>query len=204
MKTYPFTLEALPYAYDALEPFIDQETMTIHHTKHHQAYVTNLNQALEAYPELHNLTLEQLLENLDALPQQIQTKVRNNGGGVYNHNLFWKIMTPTSSKAPVGKLKNAIDETFGSFEKFKDAFKAAALTRFGSGWAWLVKNQNGALEIVSTPNQDSPVQLHVKGILPLDVWEHAYYLKYQNKRADYIENWFNVVNWEYAEQLFNE
>ena len=202
-ETYPFKLKSLPYDYDALEPFIDKETMHYHHDKHHLAYVNNLNKALENYPELHDKTLIWLLQNLENLPEAIQTAVRNNGGGVLNHNLFFDGMTPASSKAPVGRLAEAINRDFGSFENFKETFKKAALGRFGSGWAWLVSDENGNLKIVSTANQDVPMNLRVNPILEIDVWEHAYYLKYQNRRAEYIDNWFNVIDWNKAEELYN-
>lgn len=203
-ETYPFKLKPLPYAYEALEPYIDQETMHYHHDKHLQAYVDNLNKALEEHPELHGKTLIELLQNLESLPEAIQTAVRNNGGGVLNHNLYFDGMTPDSPKAPVGKLAEAIDRDFGSFEIFKEAFKKAALGRFGSGWAWLVSDKDGKLQIVSTPNQDVPMNLKVNPILEIDVWEHAYYLKYKNQRAAYIDNWFNVVDWNRAEELYNK
>lgn len=201
-KTYPFKLENLPYDYNALEPYIDEDTMHYHHDKHLQAYVNNLNSALENHPELHNKTLEDLLKNVNTLPTDIQTKVRNNGGGVFNHNLYFDLMTPNSPKKPVGKLAEAIDAKFGSFDKFKETFKKAALDRFGSGWAWLVADKNNELMVVSTPNQDVPLQLEVKPLLLIDVWEHAYYLKYQNRRGDYIDNFFNVVDWEKVNKLF--
>lgn len=203
-NTYPFELKPLPYDYNALEPYIDEQTMRVHHDKHHLAYVNNLNAALEAYPELHDKTLEDLLRNLNSLPTEIQTKVRNNAGGVYNHNLFFDLMSPNSPKKPVGKLADAINAKFGSFEKFKETFKKAAMDRFGSGWAWLVADKNNELMIVSTPNQDVPLQLEVKPLLALDVWEHAYYLKYQNRRADYVDNFFEVINWELANKYFEE
>ncbi|NLD26854.1 MAG: superoxide dismutase [Acholeplasmataceae bacterium] len=201
-QTYPFKLLPLPYAYDALEPYIDKETMHFHHDKHHQAYVDNLNKTLEAYPELHNLTLEVLLKNIANLPEAIQTKVRNNGGGVLNHNLYFAGMTP-NGKAPVGNLAQAIEKTFGSFTAFKDAFKKASLERFGSGWVWLVSDENKNLAIISTANQDVPQNLTVKPIVEIDVWEHAYYLNYQNRRGDYIDNWFAVVDWELADKIYN-
>ena len=177
--------------------------MHLHHDKHHQSYVNNLNKALENYPELHNKTLLELLQNLKKLPEEIQTAVRNNGGGVFNHNLFFDGMTPDSSKMPVGNLAKAIDRAFGSFENFKETFKKAALGRFGSGWAWLVSDENGDVKIVSTANQDVPLNLTVNPILEIDVWEHAYYLKYQNRRAEYIDNWFNVIDWNKAEYIYN-
>ncbi len=201
-KTYPFEVDKLTYDYNALEPYIDEATMHFHHDKHHMAYLNNLNSALENYPEFHNKTLEELLQDLDSLPTQIRTKVRNNGGGVYNHNLFFGIMMPNAPEKPVGKLAKAIDSTFGSFDKFKEEFKAAALGRFGSGWAWLVADENNRLEIVSTPNQDVPQQLQVKPLIGLDVWEHAYYLKYQNLRGAYVDNFFKVVNWEKLDKIF--
>jgi Fe-Mn family superoxide dismutase len=203
-NTYPFKLQPLPYAHNALEPFIDEETMHYHHDKHHQAYVDNLNNSLKDYPELHNLSLEELLGNLDNLPEEIRNKVRNNGGGVYNHNLYFAGLTPNALKKPVGKLANAIDETYGSFESFKAAFKKVALERFGSGWVWLVSDENQQLSLFSTANQDVPLRLTVQPIIEIDVWEHAYYLKYKNKRADYIDNWFEVIDWNKAEELYTK
>jgi Fe-Mn family superoxide dismutase len=190
-----FTLPALPYATDALEPYIDKLTMEIHHGKHHNAYVTNLNKALESAPELAGLTIEELLaDNLAAVPEGIRTAVRNNGGGHYNHSLFWEIMGPAAGGEPTGALADAINASFGSFAAFKEKFQAAGTTRFGSGWAWLIGSGN-SLQIVSTPNQDSPVMEGKTPILGIDVWEHAYYLKYQNRRPDYLAAWWNVVNW---------
>jgi Fe-Mn family superoxide dismutase len=199
-----FTLPALPYAFDALEPHIDRQTMEIHHGKHHNAYVTNLNKALESAPELAGKSLEQLLAgNLASVPDAIKTPVRNNGGGHHNHSLFWEILNPqTRSAAPVGNLASAINSTFGSFDKLKEVFTQAATTRFGSGWAWLAK-VGGKIEVYSTANQDSPVMEAKFPIIGLDVWEHAYYLKYQNRRPDYITAWWNVVNWRVAEERFN-
>jgi Fe-Mn family superoxide dismutase len=198
-----FTLPALPYAPDALEPHIDKATMEIHHGKHHNAYVTNLNKALESAPELAGKSLEDLLaNNLAIVPDAIKTAVRNNGGGHYNHSLFWTILGPGAGGTPAGTLAAAIDSTFGSFDAFKEKFNAAATTRFGSGWAWLVKTSDGKLEITSTPNQDNPFMEGKHPIIGLDVWEHAYYLKYQNRRPDYITAWWNVVNWEAAEARF--
>lgn len=199
---YPFQLPALKYAYNALEPYIDEATMRIHHDKHHQAYIDNLNKALEKYPELQDKTLEYLLSNLEKLPKEIKEQVRNNAGGHYNHTFFWEIIGPNKGGEAKGELKTTIDKTFGSFDKFKEEFKKEALGRFGSGWAWLIKDDKGNLKIVSTPNQDGPVELGVKPIIAIDVWEHAYYLKYQNKRAEYIDNWWNVVDWDKAEQLY--
>ncbi len=187
-------LPALPYAFDALEPFIDEQTMQIHHGKHHQTYVNNLNAALEKYPELQGKSIAELIADLDAVPEDIRTAVRNNGGGHANHTLFWQIMGPNAGGDPTGAVADAIDKAFGSFDAFKEAFAKAAVGRFGSGWAWLVKKGDG-VEITSTPNQDSPVMEGRTPILGIDVWEHAYYLRYQNKRPDYIKAWWNVVNW---------
>jgi Fe-Mn family superoxide dismutase len=191
-----FELPALPYAYNALEPYIDEQTMIIHHDRHHATYVNNLNAALEGHADLQNKTIEELIGNLDSVPENIRTAVRNNGGGHANHSLFWTIMAPNAGGAPSGKLAEAIDKELGGFEKFKDDFSKAAAGRFGSGWAWLSVTKDGKLEISSTPNQDSPLMEGKTPILGLDVWEHAYYLKYQNKRPDYIAAFWNVVNWE--------
>src|SRR5580692_7603704 len=199
----PFTLPPLPYAPDALEPNIDKMTMEIHHGKHHAAYVTNLNKALESAPDLQSKTIEELLaNNCAAVPESIRTAVRNNGGGHANHSLFWTIMGPGKGGAPVGNLAQAITGAFGGFDAFKEKFNAAATTRFGSGWAWLVKS-GSAIEIISTANQDSPVMDGKFPVIGLDVWEHAYYLKYQNRRPEYIGAWWNVVNWAEAEKRFN-
>jgi Fe-Mn family superoxide dismutase len=199
----PFTLPALPYPADALEPTIDKLTMEIHHGKHHNAYVTNLNKALESAPALADKSLEELLANHCAIvPEAIRTAVRNNGGGHSNHSLFWTIMGPNAGGAPTGNLASAINSAFGSFDAFKEKFGAAATTRFGSGWAWLLKSGSG-LEITSTANQDSPIMEGKFAVIGLDVWEHAYYLKYQNRRPDYIGAWWNVVNWHEAEKRFN-
>jgi Fe-Mn family superoxide dismutase len=198
----PFTLPALPYATDALEPSIDKMTMEIHHGKHHNAYVTNLNKALESAPELASKSLEELLaNNCAAVPEAIRTAVRNNGGGHWNHSMFWQIMGPGKGGEPVGSLASAIKGAFGSFDTFKEKFGAAAASRFGSGWAWLIKTPSG-IEIMSTPNQDGPVMEGKHAVIGLDVWEHAYYLKYQNRRPDYIGAWWNVVNWQEAETRF--
>lgn len=194
--TQPFRLPDLPYSYDALEPYIDAETMKIHHTGHHATYVAKLNEAINKYPELKNKTLEELLMNLRVLPKDIQEAVRNNGGGHYNHTLFWTFMGKNKGKEPTGKLKVDIDKSYGSFDNFKKQFKEVALGRFGSGWAWLAKDKGGNLKIFSTPNQDTPIMIGIRPVLGLDVWEHAYYLKYQNKRGDYIDAWWNVVNWD--------
>ena len=189
-----FTLPALPYDFAALEPSIDARTMEIHHDKHHAAYVTNLNGALEKAPDLKFKSLDDLLQNLDSVPEAIRTTVRNNGGGHWNHSMFWEIMAPNAGGEPTGKLADAIKKSFGDFATFKTQFADAAAKRFGSGWAWLVKDGSN-LSITSTPNQDTPVMEHKHPILGVDVWEHAYYLKYQNKRPDYVAAWWNVVNW---------
>lgn len=194
-----YTLPDLPYGYDALEPYIDVETMHLHHDKHHNTYVTNLNAAIEKYPELAEQSIEELVSNLNELPEDIRTAVRNNGGGHANHSFFWKIMAPNAGGEPTGAIKEAIDDAFGSFEKMKEEFKTAATGRFGSGWAWLVM-ANGKLEITSTPNQDSPLTDGKIPIIGLDVWEHAYYLKYKNVRPDYIAAFWDVVNWDQANE----
>ena len=190
-----FELPALPYAKDALEPNIDAQTMEIHHDKHHAGYVNNLNKALEGHPELQSKSLEELLRSLDSLPEAIRGAVRNNGGGHSNHSMFWQIMSPNGGGAPTGDLANAINAAFGSFDNFKTQFAAAGGSRFGSGWAWLLVNADGSVSITSTPNQDTPISEGKTPILGIDVWEHAYYLKYQNRRPDYIAAWWNVVNW---------
>ena len=198
-----FTLPALPYAHDALEPHIDKATMEIHHGKHHNAYVTNLNKALESAPELAGKSLDELLaNNLAIVPESIRGPVRNNGGGHANHSMFWELMSADGGGAPSGNLGAAIDAAFGSFAAFKEKFAAGGVGRFGSGWVWLVKNSDGSVAITSTPNQDTPVMEGKKVVLGLDVWEHAYYLKYQNRRPDYIAAWWNVVNWKKAEELY--
>ncbi|MBO0450465.1 superoxide dismutase [Enterococcus sp. MJM12] len=198
-----YTLPELPYAYDALEPYIDVETMHLHHDKHHNTYVTNLNAALEKYPELAEKSVEELIAYMDEIPADIRTAVQNNGGGHANHTFFWEIMAPNAGGAPTGSLKDAIDETFGSFENFKNEFKTAATGRFGSGWAWLVVD-NGKLAIISTANQDSPLMEGKTPIIGLDVWEHAYYLKYKNVRPDYIAAFWEVVNWDKANEHFEK
>lgn len=195
-------LAPLPYAYDALEPHFDALTMEIHHSRHHQAYVNNLNAALEKHPELFEQSLESLIANLKDVPEDIRTAVRNNGGGHLNHSLFWEILTPGGSSEPTGDLKAAIEASFGSFDSFKEKFAQAAATRFGSGWAWLVVNGKGELEVVSTANQDHPSTDGLKAVFGLDVWEHAYYLKFQNKRPDYVATWWHVINWTIAEEKF--
>lgn len=199
-----FELPALPYATNALEPHIDTLTMEIHHGKHHAAYVNNLNAALAKHPELADKSLDELLSSLDALPEDIRGAVRNNGGGHANHALFWQLMSPKGGGEPEGRLAKAINETFGSFEEFKKQFAAAAATRFGSGWAWLVLDRSGKLSVTSTPNQDTPVMEGKFPILGLDVWEHAYYLHYQNRRPDYVQAFFNVVNWDKVGDLYDE
>ena len=187
-------LPPLPYAFDALEPHIDAQTMQIHHGKHHQAYVTNLNAALEKYPDLQSKSIEDLLRDINRVPEDVRPAVRNNGGGHMNHPAFWKWMAPKAGGAPSGALADAIKSTFGSFDGFKEQFTKAGVTRFGSGWAWLI-DTNGKLSIESTANQDQPIMEGKKAVLGVDVWEHAYYLKYQNRRPDYIAAWWNVVNW---------
>jgi superoxide dismutase, Fe-Mn family len=194
-------LPALPYAHDALEPFIDTMTMQIHHGKHHAAYVTNLNAALDQHPDLQKLSIDDLIRNLANVPEAIRTAVRNNGGGHANHAMFWQIMAPKAGGDPSGPLADAIKASFGGFEAFKGEFKKAALGRFGSGWAWLVNN-GGRLTIESTPNQDSPVMEGKQVVMGVDVWEHAYYLKYQNRRADYVDAWWSVVNWSEIAKRF--
>ncbi len=189
-----YELPQLPYAYDALEPHIDKETMNIHHTKHHNAYVTNLNNALAGHDDLLSKSVEELIANLDAVPEAARTAVRNNGGGHANHSLFWELLSADGGGTPTGALAEAIDAKFGSFDAFKEEFTKAATTRFGSGWAWLSVS-NGEIEVSSTPNQDSPIMEGKTPLLGLDVWEHAYYLNYQNRRPDYIGAFWNVVNW---------
>ncbi len=197
----PFTLPPLPYAYDALEPFIDAETMTIHHDKHHAAYVANLNKAVAQITELGLLEITHLLKNLDNVPEKIRTALRNQGGGHYNHSLFWQMMKKNGGGEPKAELAKAIDASFGNFSEFKTKFNEAATKVFGSGWAWLVLDGKN-LKIEATPNQDSPLSSGKTPLLGLDVWEHAYYLKYQNKRADYITVWWNVVNWDFVAERY--
>ncbi len=198
-----FELPGLPYDYDALEPYIDARTMEIHHGKHHAAYTTNLNAAIEKHPELGDKSIEDILKDLNAVPEDIRMAVRNNGGGFFNHDLFWKVMGPKAGGQPQGGLSTAMDAVFGDFDKFRDTFTKAGVTRFGSGWAWLCVKSDGGLEVTSTPNQDSPISDGKTAILGLDVWEHAYYLKYQNRRPEYIENWWNVVNWDEVARRFD-
>ena len=197
----PFTLPPLPYPYDALEPHIDARTMEIHHTKHHQAYVNNLNAAIQKAPELADKSLDDLMRDVNSLPESVRTAVRNNGGGHWNHSLFWQLMGPGKGGEPRGAVADAIKQSFGDFSKFKEQFAAAAAGRFGSGWAWLVAD-GGKLSITSTPNQDNVLMDGKKAILGLDVWEHAYYLKYQNRRPDYVSAWWNVVNWDEVASRF--
>jgi len=197
------TLSDLPYAYDALEPYISKEIMMLHHDKHHAAYVNNLNAALEKYPDLFEKTPEELLMNLDQVPEEIRMAVKNNGGGHVNHSMFWQIMAPSSGQKPEGQLLGAIENQFGSFAEFQTKFNDAGAKRFGSGWVWLVRTKTGALEIVSTANQDNPMSEGSAPIMGNDVWEHAYYLQYKNVRPDYLKAWWNVVNWEKIEKRFN-
>jgi len=197
-----YELPKLPYAYDALEPHIDARTLEIHHTKHHQTYITNVNNALKDQPALAGKSIEDLIRDLSAVPEAIRTVVRNNGGGHANHSFFWQIMAPNAGHEPTGKLAQEINSSFGSLDGFKEKFAAAGAGRFGSGWAWLIKNKNGRLEVTSTPNQDSPLMDGNTPILGVDVWEHAYYLNYQNRRPDYIKAWWNVVNWAEAGKRF--
>lgn len=198
-----FELPALPYAYDALEPVIDADTMRFHHDKHHATYVANLNKALEAHPELFERSVEFLIAHLNHLPEDIKGAVRNNGGGTYNHTLFWEMMAPEGQTAFAGPVADKIKETFGSYEEFKKQFAAAAAGRFGSGWAWLVADGD-KLEILSTANQDNPLTEGKRQLLCLDVWEHAYYLKYQNRRVDYINEWFRIINWDFVNEQYKK
>ena len=198
----PYELPALPYPYNALEPHIDAQTMEIHHTKHHAAYVSNVNKALEGQAALQNKAVEELLSDLNAVPESIRMAVRNNGGGHSNHSMFWLSMGPGAGGEAKGSLGNAISKALGSFAAFKEEFSKAAMGRFGSGWAWLVLDKSGGLKVISTANQDNPVSEGMKPVLGLDVWEHAYYLKYQNRRADYVAAWWNVVNWKTVGEKF--
>ena len=194
----------LPYDYSALEPYIDSETMHLHHDAHHAAYVKNLNAALEKHPELQKKSADELLRNLNSIPEDIRGAVRNNGGGHVNHSMFWKIMKPKGGGAPSGKIAEAINKAFGDFESFKTKFNDAGAKQFGSGWAWLVRNQSGQLQVISTPNQDNPISQGLFPILGNDVWEHAYYLKYNNRRPDYLAAWWNVVNWDEVNKRFEK
>jgi Fe-Mn family superoxide dismutase len=197
-----YELPKLPYAYDALEPYIDAKTMELHYSKHHQTYVDKLNEALDKHPEIAGKPLEELLANLDAVPEDIRTAVRNHGGGHWNHSFFWTVMGTAETRQPVGESAAAIIVTFGELEKFKEEFAKAAAGVFGSGWAWLVVGEDGKLAITSTANQDSPLAKKQKPVLCLDVWEHAYYLQYQNRRPEYVEGWWNVVNWAAVEGYY--
>ena len=197
-----FTLPPLPFDYNALEPHLDEQTMRVHHDKHHQAYVTNLNTALEAHPELQQLSVEAILKDLSKVPEAVRTAVRNNGGGHSNHTLFWEWMKPGGAKEPQGTLAKEMESVFGGLAAFKEQFQKAGMGRFGSGWAWLVRQKSGKLAITSTPNQDSPIMDGDHAVLGCDVWEHAYYLKYQNRRADYLGAWWNVVNWSVAGERY--
>ena len=192
----------LPYDYNALEPYIDEKTMRIHHDLHHGGYVSKLNAALEGHAALQSKSIEALLRDLSSVPDNIRTAVRNNGGGHYNHSIFWPTMSPNGGGKPAGKLADAINSTFGSFDQLKEQFNNASATRFGSGWGWLVKNSDGTLAVTSTPNQDNPISHGQHPLLGLDVWEHAYYLNYQNRRPEYIGNWWNVVNWDAVAKRF--
>ncbi|MBN7773630.1 superoxide dismutase [Clostridium aminobutyricum] len=201
---YPFVNPPLPYAYDALEPFIDTKTMHLHHDRHLQTYVDNLNNTLQDYPELQSWSLEELIYNADRLPEAIQQSIRNNGGGVYNHIFYFNGMTDSETRSQAGMLYPAIMKDFGSTEQFYDEFTKKALSVFGSGYAWLVVDEDGNLKIITSANQDTPIAQNLCPILAIDVWEHAYYLKHYNKRADYINDWYNVVNWEHAAELYEE
>jgi len=198
-----FTLPNLPYAYNALEPHFDKETMQIHHTKHHQSYINNLQKAVEG-TKIAEMKLEDVLRNLNAVPENIRTAVKNHGGGVYHHSFFWTILSPNGGGKPKGNLITTIESTFGTFKEFQEKFDSTAATQFGSGWAWLCKDKNNNLKIIATHNQDSPLQQGLTPILGIDVWEHAYYLKFQNRRAEYIATWWNVINWEQVEKYFKE
>jgi len=199
-----FTLPDLPYDYDALEPHIDEQTMRIHHDKHHAGYTRKLNNALDGHDDLQKHSIEELLSGIENLPADIQTAVRNNGGGFYNHRLFWTVMSPDGGGSPTGDLADAIENTFGSFDAFKDTFSSTAAGQFGSGWGWLVAEPSGDLSVVSTPNQDNPLMDGHTPILGVDVWEHAYYLKYQNERGSYLDAWWNVVNWDQVDTNYQE
>lgn len=200
--TYPFSLPQLPFAPNACEPYLDAETMSIHHDKHHQAYVDNLNKALEKHPELQKYTIEELLTNLAAVPADIRETVRNHGGGHLNHTLYWNLITPGGPTTPTADVANAINTSFGSFGAFQEAFEKSALGHMGSGWTWLCLNPDKKLIIVSTLNHDNPITQGLFPILVVDIWEHAYYLKYRNKRGDFVKNWWNVINWDYVEKLY--
>ncbi len=203
--SYPFKLKPLTYSYNALEPYIDRETMMFHHDKHLKTYVDNLNEALKDYPEFHNWSLEELICNIYSMPSEIQTSVRNNAGGVYNHNLYFSILrNGGENNSPIGNLAKEINNQFGSFDNFYNMFKTAALNQFGSGYAWLVIDRNGILKIINTPNQNSVLEMNLYPLILVDVWEHAYYLKYQNRRAEYVDNFRKVINWDMIEYRYNE
>jgi Fe-Mn family superoxide dismutase len=197
-----FELPALPYAYNALEPYIDAQTVELHYSKHHATYLKNLNTALEKYPQFFSNSIEKILADLNGVPEDVRTAVRNNGGGLYNHNIYWAVMGPNRGGEPIGKLAAAINANFGTFAALKEQVEKAGLGRFGSGWSWLSKRSDGALVVHSTPNQDTPLAEGLTPVIGVDVWEHAYYLKYQNRRAEYLTNWWNLVNWEEAERRF--
>jgi superoxide dismutase, Fe-Mn family len=199
-----FELPPLPYAYDALEPYIDTQTMQLHHDKHHAAYVNNLNAALQSHPQFASLSIEDLMRRLNEVPESARTAVRNNGGGHVNHTMFWQIMKPNGGGEPTGELTSAIQQAFGSFDAFKTQFNDAGVKRFGSGWAWLVIDQSGKLAVISTANQDSPLMEGLYPVMGNDVWEHAYYLKYQNRRPDYLNAWWNVVNWDEIARRYSQ
>ena len=199
-----FELPALPYAYNALEPYIDAQTVELHYSKHHATYQKNLNTALEKYPQFFGMTLDKIMSDLNSVPEDVRMTVRNNGGGLYNHNIYWAIMGSGKGGEPVGKLASAITAAFGSFTALKEQVEKAGLGRFGSGWAWLSKKADGSLVVHSTPNQDTPLADGFSPIIGVDVWEHAYYLKYQNRRAEYLANWWNLVNWGEADRRFGE
>ena len=198
-----FTLPDLPYAYNALEPYIDEATMKIHHDKHHQAYLDKFNASLEKYPDFYKKSVEEILSNLNLVPENIRTAVRNMGGGYYHHNLFWEMMSPNGGGKSIGALAKAIDKEFGNFDTFKEQFTKEATGHFASGWTWLVKDKKGKLSIMSTANQDSPISIGFIPIIGIDTWEHAYYLKYQNRRAEFVDAWWNVANWEKANEYYS-
>jgi len=204
LSASPAELPPLPYAYDALKPYIDAETMELHHDRHHATYVENFNKALADYPDLQNQTVEAMLRNLDNVPEDIRGKVRNNGGGHVNHTMFWEIMSPDGGKEPTGAIAEAINQSFGSFAQFQKEFEQAGKDRFGSGWVWLVSNDDNQLEITTTPNQDTPIMDGQYPIMGNDVWEHAYYLKYRNNRGEYLSSWWNVVNWDEVNRRFEQ
>ena len=197
-----FTLPELSYAYNALEPYIDEETMKVHHDKHHQAYLNKFNSALEKYPELFKKSVEEILSDLESVPDDIRTAVQNNGGGYYHHSIFWEMMSPNAGGEPTGKIAEGINKTFGDFKSFKEKFTNEAVAHFASGWTWLVKDGKGKLSIISTENQDSPISKNLTPLLGIDTWEHAYYLKYQNRRPEYVDAWWNVVNWKKVNEFY--